>query len=320
MTLNLMLTSPDAVYLSGDFRLVSVEDQVPLPDSYHTQKLIPVIRHEWMALVAYMGIQSAPPIINDMGQWILERIDDIPPAADFSQLSMGLLQLDRWLPRIRGDRRVAFSVVGFRNRRPFMLLLSNFVDLEGQVTPAGSRLNAYLRTPKKPEVRAVGTARPDVFERVRLVRMLQANASRGVVPQLIRQTVAEINASVARRSSGSISEECISGYLLRSGAAAIGGHGIPEHAACFPTWLKRDLAAGGINGFEPPPHVEGAPPVQWRGTTARLEKGTMLRTHEIANAGTPIIDRVEPPRRPPTWTTTGTGGRSTIAVTFATGL
>ena len=112
MTLNLMLTSPDAVYLSGDFRLVSVEDQAPLRDSYHTQKLIPVIRHEWTALIAYMGIQSAPPLIHDMGQWILERIDAIPPAGDFSQLSIALLELNRWLPRMCGDRRVAFSVVG----------------------------------------------------------------------------------------------------------------------------------------------------------------------------------------------------------------
>ena len=115
MTLNLMLTSPDAVYLSGDFRLVSVEDQAPLRDSYHTQKLIPVIRHEWTALIAYMGIQSAPPLIHDMGQWILERIDAIPPAGDFSQLSIALLELNRWLPRMCGDRR-DFGLQFFANR------------------------------------------------------------------------------------------------------------------------------------------------------------------------------------------------------------
>jgi len=42
MTLNLMLTSKDAVYLSGDFRLTSIEDQAALPDSFDIQKLIPV--------------------------------------------------------------------------------------------------------------------------------------------------------------------------------------------------------------------------------------------------------------------------------------
>ena len=52
MTLNLMLTSKAAVYLSADFRLVSLDNQTPLPDSYDTQKLIPVIRRGWSALVA----------------------------------------------------------------------------------------------------------------------------------------------------------------------------------------------------------------------------------------------------------------------------
>jgi len=54
MTLNLMLTSKEAVYLSGDFRLTSIKDQAALPDSYDTQKLIPVIRHDWSALIAYV--------------------------------------------------------------------------------------------------------------------------------------------------------------------------------------------------------------------------------------------------------------------------
>jgi hypothetical protein len=56
MTLNLMLTAKDAVYLSGDFRLTSTEDQAALPDSHNTQKLIPVIRHDWAALIAYLGV------------------------------------------------------------------------------------------------------------------------------------------------------------------------------------------------------------------------------------------------------------------------
>ena len=157
MTLNLMLTSRDAVYLSGDFRLVSIEDRLALRDSYDTQKLIPVIRHGWAALVAYMGIASAPPLIPDMGQWIVEQLDGVPSGADFPELSTRLLRLNRWLERIRGDRRIAFSVVGFRHRRPFMMLLSNFLDLDGHVTAAGPQLSAYVRTPVKPEVRAAAT-------------------------------------------------------------------------------------------------------------------------------------------------------------------
>ena len=315
MTLNLMLTSRDAVYLSGDFRLVSVRDQVPLPDSYDTQKLVPVIGHEWAALIAYMGVASAPPVVADVGHWIVEQMDAIPPSGPFEELSTRLLQLNPLLDRMRGDRRVAFSVVGFQNRRPFMMLLSNFLDLDGHVTDAGSQLRAYCRTPTQPEVRAVGTLRPDVFERVRLVRMLQANASRGAVPEMIRQAIAEINANVARRSAGSISEACVSGYLLRSGAAALGGHGIPDSAPCFPNWLRRDLERAGIIGFEPPGHVDDRQPIQWTRTTAKVLNGTTLRTHEIANVGAPIFDFTRQ-RRPPTRTSMPTNGTGRLSITL----
>jgi hypothetical protein len=318
MTLNLMLTSRDAVYLSADFRLMSVEDQTPLRDSYDTQKLIPVIRQGWSALIAYMGIASAPPLIDDMGQWIVDQIDAVPAAGDIPEFSAQLLHLNRWLDRIRGDRRIAISTVGFRARRPFMLLLSNFVDLDGRVSAAGPQLRAYLRTPNQPEVRAVGSARPDVFERVRLVRMLQANAARGTVPQLIRQAVAEVNANVARRSAGAISEACVSGYLLRSGAAAIGGHGIPEHVACFPNWLRRDLEQEGVVGFDALEQIERTAPMQWQGTTAKIVKGSILRTHEIANAGSPILDGLDRRTRPPTWKSTQNHGKTSICISFQT--
>src|SRR5215471_13068644 len=181
MTLNLMLTSKDAVYLSGDFRLTSIQDQAALPDSYNTQKLIPVIRRDWAALIAYMGVASAPPLISDMGQWIVEQTDSIPPDGSFSELSRRLVRFNSWMGRIRGDRRIAFSVVGFWNQRPFMILLSNFLDFNGHIVDAGPQLRAYLRRSNQPEVRAVGTIRPDVFERVRLKRLLQAS-SRRLVP------------------------------------------------------------------------------------------------------------------------------------------
>jgi hypothetical protein len=316
MTLNLMLTSKDAVYLSGDFRLTSTEDRASLPDSYDTQKLIPVIRHGWAALIAYMGVASAPPLISDMGQWIVEQMDSIPLEGDFSELSRRLLKLNMWLGRIRGDRRIAFSVVGFCNQRPFIMLISNFLDLDGHTSDAGPQLKAHLRRTNQPEVRAVGTIRPDVFERVRLVRLLQASASRRLVPQLTRQAVAEINATVARRSQGSISEECVSGYLLRSGGAAIGGHGIPENAACFPNWVRRDLEKGGVIGFEPTVRVEGkALPIQWRETTARIANGTIVRIHEIANAGNPILDGSQRRGHLPVWKA-AEAAPGTIRVTF----
>ena len=295
MTLNLILTSKDAVYLSGDFRLMSIPDQAALPDSYDTQKLIPVIRPGWAALIAYMGIASAPPLMSDMGQWIVEQMDSIPLDGSFSEIWRRLLKLNLWVGRIRGDRRIALSVVGFSNQEPTMMLISNFLDLHGRVTEAGPQLRAYLRRCNQPAVHAIGTVRPDIFQRVRLERLLQASSSRRLVPHLIRQAVAGINADVARRSQGWISEECVTGYLLRSGFAAIGAHGIPENAPCFPNWVRRDLEKGGVIGFEPGAQQEGkAAPVQWKATTTSILNGTVVRVHEIANSGKPILNAAQP--------------------------
>jgi len=290
MTLNLILTSKDAVYLSGDFRLTSIKEQAALPDSYDTQKLIPVIRQGWAALIAYMGVASAPPLIEDMGQWIVEEMDSIPLDGGFSEVSRRLLKLNAWLGRIQGDRRIAVSIVGFWDQRPCMMLLSNFLDLHWRVTEAGPQLKTYLRRSNQPEVHSVGTARPDVFERVRLERLLQASASRGLVPELIREAAAGINAAVGRRSQGSISEECVTGYLLRSGSSTIGAHGITEHAACFPNWVRRDLQKGGVIGFEPvEDQARRVFPAQWKLTTTAIVNGKIVHVHEIANTGKPIL-------------------------------
>src|SRR5262249_15734972 len=133
MTLNLMLTSKDAVYLSGDFRITSIKDQAALPDSYDTQKVIPVIRRSWAALIACMGVASARGVVSDVGQWIGEQMDSISLDGSFSELSRRLLRFNLFLGKIRGDRRIAFSVVGFWNERPFMMLISNFVDSKGHI-------------------------------------------------------------------------------------------------------------------------------------------------------------------------------------------
>ena len=72
-----------------------------------------MIRRGWTALVAYMGIASAPPVIADMGQWIGDQADAIPADGDWSELSTRLLQLNASLGRLRGDRRITFPSSGF---------------------------------------------------------------------------------------------------------------------------------------------------------------------------------------------------------------
>ena len=272
MTLNLILTSRQAVFLSGDFRLISPDDHSPLPDSYDTQKLIPVIRRDWSALVAYMGVASAPPLLPDMGEWIVQQMEAIPFDGGFPELAQRLLRANSWVGRIRGDRRVAFSVVGFSEKQPFMMLISNFLNLDGKTTEAGPHLKASRRTPIQAEVRVVGSSRIDISEKARLRRLLQGNAAREPMRQRIRQAIAEINAETAKRSRGSISEACVSGYLLRSGSAEIGGHGIPDDVPYLPGWVRRDLERANQIPLSP---------VRWKGMTARIIGSKIVREHAI---------------------------------------
>ena len=65
MTLNLLLTSSSAAYLSGNFRLTYLNNEHR--DELDTQKLIPVIRYNWGTLIAYSGVTKAQPFVMDMG-------------------------------------------------------------------------------------------------------------------------------------------------------------------------------------------------------------------------------------------------------------
>ncbi len=55
VTLNLLMTSRQAVYLSGDFCLFYPNENKSITD-VTVQKLIPVGRYDWNALVSFCGI------------------------------------------------------------------------------------------------------------------------------------------------------------------------------------------------------------------------------------------------------------------------
>jgi hypothetical protein len=58
--------------------------------------------------------------------------------------------------------------------------------------------------------------------------------------------------------------------------------------------VRRDLENCGVIGFEPVKHVEGkALPIQWQGTIAKTYNGTIVRMHDIANAGKPILHSIQ---------------------------
>jgi hypothetical protein len=76
----------------------------------------------------------------------------------------------------------------------------------------------------------------------------------------------------------------------------------------FPNWVRTDLEKGCVIGFEPVENAEGkALSVQWKGTIPKLLNGTIVRMHEIANAGKPILDGIQRRAHSPMWKSTEAG-------------
>jgi hypothetical protein len=228
MTLNLMLTSRNAVYLSGDFRLTR-RDTGEFTDNLDTQKLIPVIRYGWGALIAYTGVASAPAPFRDTGDWMSSQMGSISMRGSIEELPKRLLAADTWLTKISGETPLAFSIVGFLGRKPFMMLVSNFLDLDGHVTKPRSRLEVFRRRPKQPEIRITGDSNAVQTDDIeKLAILLRKNADH----QVIRESLGRVNARASQRSV-LISPECVTGYLTPYGSAEVGPHGIGDVYARF---------------------------------------------------------------------------------------
>lgn len=162
------------------------------------------------------------------------------------------------------------------------MLISNFLNLDGKTTAAGPQLKAFRRTPVQAEVRVIGSTRLDISEKARLRRLMEGNASRQSMRDRIRGAIAEINADVARRSQGSISEACVSGYLLRSGAAEIGEHGVPDNVSYLPGWVRCDLERTNQIKYD----ANGEPlPVRWKGMSSRIVGSRFITEHVITPVG-----------------------------------
>jgi hypothetical protein len=294
MTLNLMLTSRNAVYLSGDFRLTR-RDTGKFTDNLDTQKLIPIIRFGWGALIAYTGIANAPAPFRDTGDWVSAQMDSIPMKGSIDELPKRLLTADVWLTKISGEAPLAFSIVGFLERKPFMMLVSNFLDLDGHITHPHSRLEVFRRKPKQPEVRITGdinAVQADDIEQLAL--LLRRSADH----QVIRENLAQVNARASQRSV-LISQECVTGYLLPSGAAEVGPHGIGGQVPYLPGFVIRHFVKAGIVGFVPKYDEHGNPlPPRWVGMTAKIEGGQsrdaiVAVVHAIGNVSNPLSDGVD---------------------------
>jgi len=312
-----MLTSRNAVYLSGDFRITRY-DTDGTTDDHNTQKLIPVIRYGWGALIAYTGVASAPPVITDTGNWILAQMDEITARGSFSEIQKRLLNANKWLSKLRGSHPLAFSVVGFVERQPFMMLISNFSDLDGNIFRPSRDLKVFQRKPKLAEVRVAGDVNAVLKEERHLLELLlQRNTDR----QIIRTTLADINAKASKRTT-SISQECVTGYLLPSGALELGPHGISDQESYLPSFVIRDLVKNGIIGFEHKYDEHGKPlPPRWIGMTARIQgnpnnDATVILLHVIRNVGEPIGDGIKRKEQTTLWKIAGPNEPRSYTITF----
>lgn len=268
MTLNVMLTSRTAVFLSGDFRLTYGRPLPPV-DDLDVQKLIPVIKRNWSALVAFTGVGRTAAGL-DIGDWIERQTAEIATEAPFHELPNRLKSADSWLATIPGpdrDRQLAISIVGFVNKRPFAMVISNFTDLKDRTFPVSPRLTVSEERPN--EVRSFvpgGTLTGLNSELTRLKGLLRDRTA----ARTLAEEIAATNL-LASGLSSTISKECVTGFLLASGRGEITPHAIPEGEEYLPGFVKRQAAKGGIAGFIPKRDESGAVlPLRWVGMSSTV--------------------------------------------------
>jgi hypothetical protein len=284
-----MLTSRSAVYLSGDFRLTYPWGH---RDDPRVQKLVPIFRLGWSALVSFAGVAKTTWGL-DVGDWISEQLQDIEMDAKFEELPKRLLSADAWLSRVSGDRSLVFSIVGFIGRRPVSMVVSNFMNINGHIfDPIKPGLKKSDSRPKEPEVKVAGDRGAVRDEDIKqLKKMLVANCP----PLEVQAAIATVNGEAANRSR-TISKACITGHLLPTGAAEVMPHTVDVWGEYLPGFVKRDLAAQGIRGFNRKVDQNGnqlSP--KWRGMTATRARGPRRRQeaavtiHAIGNVEGPPL-------------------------------
>jgi hypothetical protein len=112
--------------------------------------------------------------------------------------------------------------------------------------------------------------------------------------------MAEANVSAAGVSQHkTISDQCVTGFLLPTGLGEIKPHGIPNGVEYLPGFVKRQLLANSLNGFKLKLGEDGKtlPPI-WRGMTFRLQgegkNAVVAAMHAIGNVSEPMGDAPPP--------------------------
>lgn len=288
MTLNLMLVSPKAVYLSGDFRLSSASG--PLPDDMNTQKLVPIAKSGWTALISFAGIGRTPSGL-DVGAWLVAETDAIDHDAGIEELERRLVNADTWLATLGPARHHIFSVVGFNGTQPFAMVVSNFHDDQGQPLSTVNNMQSHF-------VAAQTTVLVRGWEPAVLPKEtdnLRESLQNGVDPLQLQIQMAEVNEAAAGRSS-TISRECVTGHLLSDGSGEVTPRGISDAAAYMPPFVRRSLQNHGIRGFLCKSDARGnrlSP--YWVGMTLKRDEIALLMLHAIRNVTEPCTAVIQSP-------------------------
>jgi hypothetical protein len=249
-----------------------------------TQKIIPVIRIGWAALVGWTGVAKTPKG-EDIGDWVTRSIETIPMDGRFQELQKVLLSANHWLAKSI-YRDLAFSVVGFVRRKPVAMVISNFLGIAGQIwSPRKPNLEESSIRPKAVEVLIAGdsTGVSDEMKR-RLKAMLNENRD----PSEMHAAMAAINAeaSVISRQR-TISKECVTGCMLPTGHGTAICHGIPNDIEYIPGFIRRSFLSMNVIGFRLKKTEEGktVPPgwvqMTWRTQPDKRKGIVIVAAHEI---------------------------------------
>jgi hypothetical protein len=267
MTLNLALVSDWGVFLSGDFRVSYPTGR--RVDNLDIQKLVPVFKFGWSALVSVCGVASTPKV-KDVSDWLSEKTKAMDFHANFEELPRALLSANEWLRLLRVPQPLGFTIVAIVGKRPRLCVISNFTDTSGHLwQPLVNGLRDSRGKISGASVHVFGdTGAVTAKEKEKLLTMVQRNWR----PLEIQNAMAEVNYAASKRSlSKSISPQCVTGHLLGNQRAELIPHGIPANEIYIPGYVRRDLEAEGNWPLTPTRDDQGRPLLpQWVGSTSQF--------------------------------------------------
>jgi hypothetical protein len=294
MTLNLMFASPQAAYLTGDFRFTYSYGGTC--DDLGAQKLVPVVKYGLCALISFCGVAKTSNGL-DVGQWIDEQVHQKNAVESFQDVLNRIRTADTWLSHLRGDKRLTISIVGFQGTKPFIVCLSNFQNIDTEVFPTTTnRLHKFSLKPHTPHIRIFGdgTWISSADKNMLLRKLSKSNKLHSNEPETMK-LLAEANTN-ASKISNSISSECLVGKLFPTGLGWLVPYGIPEEAEYMPPFMRNFYKAAGAVGFQLKADGQGQPlkpaVVQMLISTNEQKPKLAVRAYEIRNIEALLL---EPP-------------------------